>query len=160
MRSSPPPSNVQEPGASCNDERIHSFGVVLEAMAQLNRTFDRSLKESVGVSQSTFEGLLRLERSGGELTMGALTDQISLTSGGVTRLVSRLVEHGYAQRRACETDRRVQYVSITDDGRRALSAAIEVHLADLEAHFTGVMSGEERATIVAVMERIREKAPD
>ena len=44
---------------SCSDERIHTFGVLLEAMAQLNRTFDRSLREHAGINQSLFEGLLR-----------------------------------------------------------------------------------------------------
>ncbi|HEY5650114.1 MAG TPA: MarR family transcriptional regulator [Acidimicrobiia bacterium] len=140
---------------SCNDARIHTFGVLLEAMAHLNRTFDRSLQTRIGINQSLFEGLLRLERSGGELSMGALADQIALTSGGVTRMVARLVEAGYAERRSCEADRRVQYVAITDSGRDVLSRALAVHLEDLEEHFTGKLSPDERRTIVDVMERIR-----
>ena len=140
---------------ACDDERIHTFGVILEAMAQLNRSFDRSLRENASLSQSQFEGLLRLERSGGELSMGELTNQIALTSGGVTRLVARLAEAGYAERRQCSEDRRVQYVAISEVGKQALSRAMTVHLADLEEHFTGRISAEERETIVAVMERIR-----
>lgn len=141
--------------AVCQDDRLHTFGVLLEAMAELNRTFDRSLQQSVGISQSSFEGLLRLQRSGGILTMGELTSQIALTGGGVTRLVARLVDAGLAERRPCESDRRIQYVAITDEGRSVLGDALVVHLADLEKHFTGSMTNEERGTIVTAMERIR-----
>lgn len=151
-------STMTDLAVACQDDRIHTFGVLLEAMAELNRTFDRSLQQSAGISQSSFEGLLRLERSGGVLTMGELTSQIALTGGGVTRLVARLVDAGLAERRPCESDRRIQYVAITEDGRSVLSAALGVHLADLETHFTGSMSREERETIVRVMERIRSRS--
>ena len=151
-------STTPDLGVACHDDRIHAFGVLLEAMAELNRTFDRSLQRSVGISQSSFEGLLRLERSGGVLTMGELTSQIALTGGGVTRLVTRLVEAGFAERRPCADDRRIQYVAITEDGRSILSDALGVHLADLETHFTGSMSKEEQQTIVRIMERIRSRS--
>lgn len=143
----------------CDDSRIHTFGVLLEAMAQLNRTFDRSLREHAGINQSLFEGLLRIERSGGQLSMGELAEQVALTSGGVTRMVARLVDAGYAERRSCETDRRVHYVGITEEGSAVLSHALAIHLGDLEEHFTSKLSDVERDTIVAVMERIR-RTPD
>jgi DNA-binding MarR family transcriptional regulator len=113
------------------------------------------LREHAGINQSLFEGLLRIERSGGQLSMGELADQVALTSGGVTRMVARLVEAGYAERRNCETDRRVQYVGITEKGRDVLSHALAIHLSDLEEHFTGELTDAERDTIVSVMERIR-----
>lgn len=140
---------------ACGDPRIHTFGVVLEAMSRLGRVFDRSMREATGLSTTLFEGLLRLERSGGELSMGELTSQVALTSGGATRLVDRLVDEGYATRRQCSDDRRVQYVAITADGRDVLGRAIAVHLDDLDEHFSGHMTEPERQTIVSVFERLR-----
>ena len=141
--------------AACGDPRIHTFGVVLEAMSRLGRVFDRSMREATGLSTTLFEGLLRLERSGGEMSMGELTSQIALTSGGATRLVDRLVEDGYATRRPCPDDRRVLFVAITPDGRDILGRAIEVHLQDLDEHFSCHMTESERQTIVSVFERLR-----
>jgi DNA-binding MarR family transcriptional regulator len=71
-------------------------------------------------------------------------------------LVARLVDAGHAERRTCDTDGRVQFVSITDEGRQVLSKALTVHLADLDELFTGRMTSAERETIVRVMERIRQ----
>lgn len=145
--------------ASCDDSRIHAYGVTLEALNRLNHVFDRSLREQVGLGQGWFEALLRIERSGGSMTMGMLAGQIALTSGGVTRLVDRLVEVGYAERLNCATDRRVQYVAITADGRAALGRALEVHLVDLDREFIGRMSADELTVVAAVMDRLRSQLP-
>ncbi len=137
------------------DPRLSHYGVALEAMARIAKELDRSLRDRAGLSLPWFEALLRVERSGGSMTMGALAQQIVLTSGGVTRLVDRLVGEGYAERRACEEDRRVQYVVITDAGRAVLEDALGIHLDDLQGSFFDHMSDEERDTVVRVMRRIR-----
>ncbi len=139
----------------CDDFRIHTFGVFLEALNRLNHLFDHSLKEKAGISQSWFEALLRVSRSGGQMTMGELADQVALTSGGVTRLVDRLAEEGLVERRACESDRRVQYVAITDSGTAKLDEAVDIHLQDLDRELTSRLSEQERELLVAVMERLR-----
>jgi DNA-binding MarR family transcriptional regulator len=145
--------------ASCDDKRIHAYGVFLEAQARLTKVFDQSLRESVGFGQGWFEALLRIERSGGSMTMGTLADQVSLTSGGVTRMVDRLAEAGYAERRDCETDRRVQYVAITEAGRAKLMEGIEHHLQDLDREYVGRMSEDELEVVTRVMDRLRTPAP-
>lgn len=139
----------------CDDAAVHAYGVTLEAMTRLNRIFDRRLKDLCGISQSWFEALLRIERSGGYMTMGELGEQIALTSGGVTRLVDRLIEQGYADRQACPEDRRVLYVAITDQGRAKLAEALDVHLADLHTEFIDRMSESELETVTSVMDRLR-----
>lgn len=138
-----------------SSQTVHVFGVTLEAIARLNRIFDNTLKAEVGISQVWFEALLRIERSGGYMTMGDLSGQIALTSSGVTRLVDRLVTEGFAERQLCPTDRRVQYVAITHAGQTKLAEAVAVHLVDLQREFADRMTPEETATLTAVMERLR-----
>ncbi len=146
--------------SSCDDPRVHSYGVTLEALARLSKVFDRSLREHVGFGQGWFEALLRLERSGGSMTMGTLAEQISLTSGGVTRMVDRLAEAGYVERRDCETDRRVQYVAITEAGTAKLMEGLEIHLEDLTREFTSRMTAEELEVVTTVMDRLRQPADE
>lgn len=143
---------------SCNDHRIHAYGVLLEAQARLSKSFDQSLRDRVGFGQGWFEALLRVERSGGSMTMGTLAEQVSLTSGGVTRMVDRLAEAGYAERRNCETDRRVQYVAITEAGRAKLMQGIEYHLEDVQREYIDRMSEDELEVVTRVMERLRTPA--
>lgn len=140
------------------DLRMHTFGVCLEALTRLNKAFDRSLRQQVGLSLGTFEALLRIARSGGYMAMGDLATQIALTSGGVTRLVDRLTAEGMVERRPCPTDRRVNYVAITEQGQARLDEAIKVHQVDIENELTGRITEDERRTLVRVMERLREPA--
>jgi DNA-binding MarR family transcriptional regulator len=141
--------------ANCDDAAVHAYGVTLEALARLNHLFDHSLRSRVGISQTWFEALLRIERTGGQMTMGELAGQVALTSGGVTRLVDRLIEQRYVVRRPCPEDRRVHYVAITERGQDVLHQALEVHLDDLRSEFIGRMTDEERSTVVEVMDRLR-----
>lgn len=140
----------------CDDPRLHAYAVTLEVVGRLNRIFDRSLRDRCGISQSTFEALFRLDRAGGELTMGELADDLALTSGGATRLVDRLAEDGFVERRSCPDDRRVQYAVLTGNGRTKLDEAMEVHLVDLDEHLFGLVSDADREQLVAVMGTVRD----
>jgi MarR family 2-MHQ and catechol resistance regulon transcriptional repressor len=134
---------------------LDAFGALLEAMARLTKVFDRSLRERVGLTTSWFEALLRIERSGGRMTMGELANQVVLTTGGVTRLIDRMETEGLVCRELCAEDRRVSYAAITERGREVLGRAVEVHIQDLEDHFLGRMTEPEREVLVSVMDRIR-----
>lgn len=144
----------------CDDQRIHAYGVTLEAIARLNRLFDRRLREECGIPHMSFEALLRIERSGGHMAMGELASQIVLSSGGVTRLVDRLAADGYVERNDCPEDRRVQWAVITELGRQKLAEAIDLHLVDLEREFAGRLSEEELRMLVEMMERLRSSPAD
>ena len=142
----------------CNDVRIHTFGVLLEAMKRLNAVFDRSLRDELDISQSFFEALLRISRAGGHMSMGDLAGQVALSSGGVTRLVDRMIDKALVERRSCPTDRRVLWVAITESGTAMLEAALDVHLRDLETEINSRITKAERTTLIDVMERLREPA--
>lgn len=146
------------PMSLASDPRLDVFGITLEALTRLTQVLDRSLKAGVGMGLGWLEALLRLERSGGRMTMGCLAGEIALTSGGVTRLVDRLAAAGLAERRACAEDRRVLYVAITQIGRERLGEALAVHLEDLDREFNHRMSEEEAQALRALMDRMR-KSP-
>ncbi|SNR67646.1 DNA-binding transcriptional regulator, MarR family [Blastococcus mobilis] len=98
---------------------------------------------------------MRLGRSEDcRLTMGSLAEQISLTTGGVTRLIDRMESAGYVQRVPCPTDRRVSYAALTDTGRAKLDEAAPVHAANLCSVFAA-FSDEERDMLDALLDRLR-----
>lgn len=138
------------------DERMTAYGRLVEAHRRLNRIFERSLRDELGISVVWFEALLRLGRSP-ERRMGIteLGDQLVLTSGGATRLVDRLVEAGYIERAACPEDRRVHFAQLTDEGLAVIRRAVEHHLVDLEEHFSSVISPDELETMNSVLDRLR-----
>ena len=138
------------------DERIGAYGRLLEVQRRLHRIIDRSLRDHFGISSVWFEALLRLGRSPQrQMSISELGEQVGLTSGGATRLADRLEEAGYIERVACPSDRRVQWLRLTDSGLEVLAAATEVHLRDLEEHFSGHLTADEMSTLAGLLDRLR-----
>jgi DNA-binding MarR family transcriptional regulator len=139
----------------CDTSAIHAYGVTVEALSKLNRAFDRRLRQECGITIAWFEALLRVGRHGGSMKMSELAAQLSLTNGGVTRMVDRMAEAGFIRRDSYPGDRRVSYASLTDAGISKWQEASELHVEDLRREFTGRMTPEELDTVIRVMDRIR-----
>ncbi len=138
------------------DPLVTTFGRLLEATHRLEDLLGRDLESTSDLTITTFEVLLRLSRSpDGALTMGELSDQLVLTTGGVTRLVDRMTAAGYLERRPCATDRRVLYAAITPAGRAALAPALRHHAAMLHDVFAG-FSPTDLARLDTLLDRLRD----
>jgi DNA-binding MarR family transcriptional regulator len=81
----------------------------------------RDAREPQGLSASTLSALGRLESSG-PLRITDLADLEGLTQPGMTTLINRLEEGGFAVREADPADRRAVRVSITKEGIARVTA--------------------------------------
>ena len=138
-----------------DDPLVTTFGRLLEATHRLEDRLGRELAASDNLPLTWFEVLLRLSRStDGRLTMGELSDQLTLTTGGVTRLVDRMVDAGHVERQPCPTDRRVLYAAVTPAGKAALTPALRSHGAALREVFAG-FSATDLARLDTLLDRLR-----
>jgi hypothetical protein len=88
-----------------DDRRITAIGLLVEAETALVRVLDDELRQGVGMPLSTYETLIRLGRSPGRrLRQIELSRQLSLTTGGVTRLIDRLEAAGLVRRTSSPDD--------------------------------------------------------
>jgi MarR family transcriptional regulator, 2-MHQ and catechol-resistance regulon repressor len=135
---------------------LTTFGRLVEAHGRLNKQLGRSLEAQAGIPYTWFEVLLRIGRSeGSRLSMSALAEQVVLTSGGVTRLVDRMIEAELVQRVPCPSDRRVWFVTLTEPGEAALSRAATVHVEDLKQVFRAFSEPDLRR-LDTLLDRLRE----
>jgi DNA-binding MarR family transcriptional regulator len=141
---------------ACDDHRIRTFGMLLEAHARLTRVLDADLRESDGIPLQTFEVLLRVARSeGGNLTMSELANGLALTTGGVTRLADRLERDALVLRVACPGDRRVVRLTLTERGHEVLTAAVQHHLESLERHVASRITPDDLPAFDRVLDTLR-----
>jgi len=139
-----------------DDPLVTTFGRLLEATHRLEDRLGRDLAATSDLPMTWFEVLLRLSRSkDGELTMGELSDQLALTTGGVTRLIDRISAAGYVERRPCATDRRVLFTAITPEGRAVLTPALRGHLASLREVFAA-FSATDLSRLDTLLDRLRD----
>ena len=125
------------------DTRITSFGRLLEANAKLTHLLGHGLQAECDLPLTWYGVLLHIGRAGGVRPIGELIAATAFTSGGVTRLVDRMEQAGLLERRPCPTDRRVQYVALTDAGRTRLAQATVVHLRGIQQHMLDALKPDE-----------------
>lgn len=152
--SDPAANLVPVPGT--DDPVISTYGRLVEVLRRLDRTFAATLTERFDLPVAQFEVLLRLGRSpGDELTMSELAHQLGVTAGGATRLVDRVLRHGWIVRRACTNDRRVQHVRLTRAGREVLTEALAAHRHDLARELTRRLDRGQRAALDDILDALR-----
>lgn len=145
-------------GWTCDveDDRIRTFGLLLEAHARLTHLLDADLRADADVTLQTYEVLLRIARSEHQrMTMSALAGELALTTGGVTRLADRLEHAGLIQRGSCPTDRRVTWLSLTDEGGSTLERATQHHLESLDRHLHSRLEPGDVDTLHRVLDVLR-----
>lgn len=63
--------------------------------------------------------------------MAELAELVGVTSGGVTRVIDRLILRGWVEREQPPGNRRVIYAKLTDEGRRMLARTRKAYFAAL-----------------------------
>ncbi|GIH13251.1 hypothetical protein Raf01_14230 [Rugosimonospora africana] len=138
------------------DERITAIGLLSEVFDGLSAQFSGQIAEH-GLALIEFEVLIRLARSPErQLRMTDLSAQTSLTTSGVTRVVDRLERDGLVCRTACPTDRRSSYAVLTEAGRERLDAVLPGHLTVIDRWFTGLLTPDQLASMMASLRIIRD----
>ena len=87
-----------------------------------------------------------------------LAERVLITKSGLTRLLDRLVERGYIERRACASDRRGQLIVLTPDGRRAFRRATPNVVRAIGTIFGDQFSERDITALRVACERIANAA--
>jgi DNA-binding MarR family transcriptional regulator len=123
----------------------------MSATKQLNA----QLVADHGLTLSDYGVLLQLAWSPDRrLRRVDLADRILLTASGVTRLLDGLERHGFVERAACDTDRRVVYAVLTEQGLAKLREAAATHLPQIESLFGARLQEDELGTLVALLGKL------
>lgn len=128
-------------------------------IGRLHRLADRLTEELVavyggfGLGEGEFDVLATLRRSGPpyELTPSELAASTMVTGGAVTKRVDRLVQRGWATRRASDRDGRGRVVGLTPAGRDLMDRAFAAHVAN-EHRLVGLLSEADRTALARILE--------
>ena len=134
---------------------VESFVSLLRAYTHATRELNAQLTADHGLTISDYEVLLRLSRAPDRrMRRVDLAEQVLLTASGITRLLDGLEGHGYVARGSCDSDRRVVYAVLTDEGVEKLRQASDTHVAQIEEYFTARYDASELSELNALLGRI------
>ena len=134
---------------------IQTWVALLRAHASSTRRFNAELVAEHGLTLNDYEVLLHLSRADGKrLRRVDLAASVLLTPSGITRLLEGLERGGYVERASCDSDARVTYAQLTDDGEAKLRAAAHAHVAGIREFFRDRFSKDELAALGGLLERL------
>jgi MarR family transcriptional regulator, 2-MHQ and catechol-resistance regulon repressor len=141
--------------AQMDDERIQLMGLIVRTNRRLSETLGRELEQTVGIPLVFFDVLIHVAAAPEtRLTMSRLSTDVALTTGGVTRLVDRMVDAGLVERQNCPNDRRSIHVVLTPEGRAVLGQAVVAHVDGIERHLMAHLDVSDRADLVRVLSKV------
>jgi DNA-binding MarR family transcriptional regulator len=104
--------------------------------------------------------VLRILRGAGEpLPVLTIADRLIERAPGITRLIDRLEEKGFLERRGCPEDRRRTLVALTDAGRELLTTLDPVVNA-ADANAIGALAPEQLPVLLDLLDAIRRDVSD
>ncbi|PWV46384.1 MarR family winged helix-turn-helix transcriptional regulator [Nocardiopsis sp. L17-MgMaSL7] len=149
----------RESGSS-DDDLITAWGLVHEAMNAIQpRLLHGITPDGKDMAGPWFEVLIRLQRTPGhQLPMSRLAREVSLSTGGFTKLADRLEKEGYLERHNCASDRRVVYATLTEEGLEFIVAARVRHVERLREHVLAPLGEAGVRQLAAIARTLRDSA--
>jgi DNA-binding MarR family transcriptional regulator len=134
---------------------VATFSRLLRAHSALSRELSARLVTEHGLTINDYEALLHLSHAEeGSLRRVDLAERLMLTPSGVTRLLDGLERDGWVRKGQCESDARVTYAVLTDEGRERLESAGRTHVAQIREIFEDRFSSDELETLGELLGRL------
>ncbi|HZZ97522.1 MAG TPA: MarR family transcriptional regulator [Jatrophihabitantaceae bacterium] len=135
---------------------VGNWASVVRAVDGVQHKFGLRL-EALGISLPYFSVLtLLLEAPDRRLPMSRIARDLSMTSGGFTKLADRMARDGLIDRRGSSGDRRVVFAALTDVGLELARRADAAYRAFLRDDVLGVVSLNDLETLAAIAGRLGE----
>lgn len=127
---------------------------LLTCATRIEQTIAQRLRDEFGSTLPRFDMLSALDRAGdGGLTMGEAAGMLMVSNGNVTGLASRLKDDGLIESLPT-SDRRVQRIRLTAEGRSRFAAMAAAHERWIEAVFAD-LSDAEADELTRLLERAK-----
>ena len=146
---------------AADNELILAFGRLRGAANRLEYVLGRAIEKECGISHLMFEVLLILGPADGPgLSMGAISREQVLTTGGVTRLVDRMAAAGLVERAEDPDDRRGRLVRLTPKGEEVVARASRLHVENVKRYFLDPLPAAHRRRFMEDLQVLSHSARD
>lgn len=131
------------------------IGTTIHRVAQLiQRRIDDEIRDT-GLTRLSWMAASHVGAAP-EMTIGELADRLEVGAATAGQLVDRMTRDGWVERNPSPADRRALLVTLTPKAQAALRL-LDPRQAALEKDILHDLTAEERAVLLALLERIRRR---
>ncbi|MEZ5805775.1 MAG: MarR family transcriptional regulator [Rhizobiaceae bacterium] len=131
---------------SRHTEEVDRLGFLLHDASRLMRKRFEQLGSRYGLSSAQWRLLVRVFKEEG-VAQARLAELLEIEPISVSRLIDRMVEAGWIERRLDDNDRRVRQIFLTERSRAIFGEMRGVAAQVFEFALTGLSPDERRATL-------------
>jgi DNA-binding MarR family transcriptional regulator len=140
---------------------VSAFSRLMRAHSTLWRELSARLVTDHGLTINDYEALLHLSHAEDRsLRRVDLAERLMLTPSGVTRLLDGLERDGWVKKGQCDSDARVTYAVLTDEGSERLESAGRTHIAQIREIFEERFAADELETLADLLGRLPNSGGD
>ena len=141
--------------------RQAEFLPTVQALVQCYQAFESYSAahiRALGLTPPQFDIIATLGNTDG-MTATELGEKTLITKGTLTGVVDRLIDRGWVERVAHETDGRCQIIRLTRAGEGLFARVFPAHLAHLDACFGGTRAADHKhwQTALRALEQVFRK---
>lgn len=133
------------------DLNLKALIVLTRSTQNVQKREYRTIKEG-GLTVSQF-AVLELLYHKGDLRISEIIDKILSTGGNMTVVIDNLVKENLVKRCVDPKDRRVNLISITEEGRNLISEIFPKHLENINEIFS-VLTSEEKKNLISLLKKL------
>lgn len=139
------------------DSQLNSIEAVLVALRRVIRATDLHSKHLAKTTGLTSPQILLLQtiRDQGEVTIGEIAHEMSLSQATVTTIIDRLEKRGLVYRERSKEDKRKVHAHLTEEALETLKSA-PIPLQDQFARQYADLQDWEQSMIIASLQRVAE----
>lgn len=131
-----------------SERALKLFIVLSRASKVISEEVHKSI-DRYGLNPTEF-AVLELLYHRGQQPIQKIGQKILLRSGSMTYVVDKLEKRGLLRRVFCEKDKRITYMSITQEGIELIEAIFPEHAKGIQSIMSGLTSEEQDMTIELV----------
>lgn len=133
------------------EEQLKAFTVLQRAAIA---TQEATRKQIVASNLNLTEfAVMELLYHKGDQPIQIIGKKVLIASSSITYVVDKLEQKGFVSRRACPTDRRVTFATLTDIGKEKIEAIFPAHAQKIAQLFE-LLTDEETKTLTELLKRV------
>ena len=143
-----------------DDEEMAAWLPLMRLLHLLPQHLDRQLREQAGITHHYYMIMASLSAEPDrQMTLSSLGHTVGMAPSRLTHALGSLESRGWVERRPCETDRRVQYAWLTEEGMRALQQIAPGHVAEVRRRVFDALDRQDLADLRRLAGKIATSLP-
>jgi DNA-binding MarR family transcriptional regulator len=138
-----------------DEQEMAAWLPLMRVMHLLPQQLDRQLREQAGINHNYYMIMVSLSAQPDRaMTLSGLAREVAMIPSRLTHALGSLEGRGWVERRPCETDKRVQFAWLTDEGMRALEQAAPGHVAEVRRTVFDALDRRDLVHLRRIAEKI------